>query len=151
MKSYDIIKHNGILYRVIFEDKKIGFITSINDVLDKTISIEQVGEISEATLEEKIGFIEKEYSVFEKKIIKTHIIGNYQIIEFSRKSSPQKTQFAIFIDFEDACISYTTLEQAIIGAIVYKFDGANSRATNYISRMIGLDKYEESKEVLEKF
>ena len=83
-----------------------------------------------------------------------HQIGVYAIIEYVCNFGDNKGKVlfhpAIRTDkfkernggkfyWQDTSTSYDSLEKAIIGAIAYNFDGPNSRAANYFSKMIGLE------------
>ena len=83
-------------------------------------------------IENKIRLIESEYSFGE--VVKTHIIGNYQIIEAIDEDGNQK--FSTYINFERTGFSYNSLEKAITGAIAYKYDGTNSQANKFFWKMI---------------
>lgn len=62
------------------------------------------------------------------KIIEIHEIGPYKIIEYDSYetgSSPRKVTGKILFHVEDAESSYLSLDDAIVGAIVYRKLGPN--------------------------
>ena len=69
-------------------------------------------------------------------IINTHIIGEYQVIEYIDEEN--RTFFHPYINYKDISHAYDTLEQALIGVIAYKYEGANSHAAGYFCKMIGM-------------
>jgi hypothetical protein len=90
-------------------------------------------EYTEGIQEDYISYIEQDYSFGD--VIKTHIIGEYQIIE-SVKEDGEK-HFSPYINYDRIRMSYATLDQAITGVICYKYDGANSQANKFLWKMIG--------------
>lgn len=97
-----------------------------SDELD-TVTFE---DLKEATFEEKIKFIETEYHW--GKVIKTHCIGDYQIIEDDNK------EFHLYIGFRDTSISCPSIDTALIGGVCRKYDGSNERLSSYICRALGI-------------
>lgn len=82
-------------------------------------------------------------------------IGDYGIVKYISnydKEDVNKVRFHPFIwttdesikyhndapYWRDTSTSYYSLESAIVGAIAYKFDGANSQAGGFFDKMIGL-------------
>lgn len=62
------------------------------------------------------------------KIIERHEIGPYEIIEYDAYgtgNSSHKVTGEILFHVEDAASSYVSLDDAIVGAIVYRKLGAN--------------------------
>lgn len=80
------------------------------------------------------------------KFVKTHEIGDYIILEYKPTKyegcAPLKGQyedesrFCPFVNCKSTNCTYSTLEMAIVSAIAYKFDGANSRAAEYFMKSI---------------
>lgn len=79
-----------------------------------------------------------------------HRIGRYEVVEYLRDASnmhsddPDRTKhgtlhFHPFVDGIDTSRSYRTIEEAVVGAIAYAYDGVNSQAATYFSRMIALN------------
>lgn len=89
-------------------------------------------EFTEGTEEDYISYIEQDYSFGE--VIKTHTIGEYQIIESVREDGEK--HFSPYINYERTAMSYMSLDQAITGMICYKYDGANSQANKFLWKMI---------------
>lgn len=77
-----------------------------------------------------------------------HEIGEYMIIEYyprifknginTNKFETEKTCFHAYLNNKDTNHSYHTLDEALIGVIALKYDGVNSRAAEYFSKMIGV-------------
>jgi hypothetical protein len=103
--------------------------------------------LEEASFDEKIEFIEKSFSW--GKVIKVHVIGEYQIIEYETKIN-KDINFHPYINFCDIGHSYYTLDEALIGVIAYKYDGANSQAFYYVTRMLGSDIHKDAKNYYEE-
>ena len=89
-------------------------------------------EFTEGSEQDYISYIEQEYHF--GKVVKTHIIGEYQIIE--SVDSEEKTRFSPYINYGRIGQSFHSLEKAITGVICYKYDGANSQANDYLWKMI---------------
>lgn len=90
-------------------------------------------DLREATIEEKVIFIRSEFVWGEIKNV--HLIDDYQIIEFYDRDDGKRYQS--YVNFKDTHCSYESLEEAIVGAISYKYDGCNSKADIYFWRMVG--------------
>lgn len=89
-------------------------------------------EIKKATMEEKVIFIRCQFSWGD--IVNIHLIDDYQIIEAIYHG---KKSYHPYVNFKDTHCSYESLEEAIVGAISYKYDGCNSKADFYFWRMVG--------------
>lgn len=90
------------------------------------------------------------------EILEVFRIGDYGIVKYLVKHNPQVEEEIHFHPFiwttdpesikwhgnsafwRDTSTSYLSLESAIVGAIAYKFDGANSQASYFFDKMIGL-------------
>lgn len=137
MKYGEIVKHNGLIGKLVTDDKKnflflpAGFGRYSYSQLD----IVTKDNLEKATFEEKVKYIQKDFSWGE--IVYTHIIGKYVIFEYKTKGEPE-TSFHPYINFKDISHSYNTLDQAIIGVIAYNYDGANSQAAGYFYKMVGM-------------
>ena len=75
------------------------------------------------------------------ELIKIHTIGEYDIIEYFDKDEDGKTtitiQFHLYVFNEDTCRSYDSLDEALLGAIAYKYEGSNCHhLVEYIKRML---------------
>lgn len=86
-----------------------------------------------ATTEDKFRFITENF--VWGKVIKIHTISDFQIIEADREGV---TYFHVYIDFNDTNNSADTIDEAIITALVRKYDGINSQAACFISRILGI-------------
>lgn len=97
-------------------------------------SLQQLKDLkyTEGTEEDYISYIEQDFSFGE--VVKTHVIGEYQIIE-SIKEDGEK-HFSPYINYDRIRMSYASLDQAITGVICYKYDGANSQANKFLWKMI---------------
>ena len=83
------------------------------------------------------------------KVVKVHSIGDIDIIEYfdrMRKGSTITKEidyntkcFHPYLKGKDTNNSYESLDQAIIGVLCTKYEGANSRADGYIFSMLGMD------------
>lgn len=95
--------------------------------------------VTEASFEDKVKFIEEEFHW--GKVIKTHTIGEFQIIEYEAifNGKNEGIRFHPYINFNDTNYSYYTLDEAIIGVIAYKHDGYNSQAAMFFTKMIGTE------------
>ena len=89
-------------------------------------------EFTEGTEEDYISYIEQDYSFGE--VVKTHIIGEYQIIEAI--DSEGEKRFSPYINFKRIGMSFTELDRALTGVICYKYDGANTQANKFLWKMI---------------
>jgi hypothetical protein len=99
-------------------------------------NLEKLTEIEyrEGTQEDYVKYIEKDFVWGE--VVKTHILGEYQIIEYVDIDNCSSTEYQAYINYEDTNSSYDSLEKAITGAIAYKYDGANSQANTFFWKMI---------------
>ena len=77
-------------------------------------------------------------------IVEIHTIGDYQIVEYNPEifenccgtgKYSDETQFHVYVNYDSAGVSYSSLDKAIIGAICVKYDGTHD-ADEYIFRMI---------------
>jgi len=113
MKYGDIVKFNGVLGEVVTGGDKFFFRPvkygqySCRDLQEITVDT-----VEPATFEEKVHFIEQEFGW--GRVIKTHVIGNYQIIEYNDQ---EKTRFNPFINFKNCHTSFISLDNALIGVI----------------------------------
>jgi hypothetical protein len=77
------------------------------------------------------------------KIVKFHEYGIYTIGEYIEsdkfsKDGVRETLFHIWVNGKSTSHSSSSLESAIIDAISYEHDGANSQAGYFFKKMIGL-------------
>lgn len=81
-------------------------------------------------------------------VVAVHEIGEYSVVEYHpevfEKSTGtgrhhEYTNFHPYLNGKDTSQSFDTLDGALIGVIALKYDGLNSQAAYYFSKMIGLD------------
>lgn len=82
-------------------------------------------------------------------IQQVHQISGIQIVEYladnSTIANPSEhtysehgqPRFHPYLDGRDMGMSFTTLDNALVGAIAYRREGPNSRAATYFNRMTG--------------
>ena len=80
-------------------------------------------------------------------VIEVHQIANYTILEYledlSRYDQPElwyrhgRTLYYVYVDGKSTNVSALSMDAALVGAIAYRRDGANSRAGDYFMRMVG--------------
>jgi len=76
--------------------------------------------------------------------VQAHTIGDYALVEFV-DSDDGETAFCSYVQqsngsMQDTHMHSTTLDQALIDAIAYKYDGVGSRANIYIERLLEMNK-----------
>lgn len=76
-----------------------------------------------------------------------HQIGPYTIVEYrqdrsnfipSQQDGHGQTLFHVYVDGKDAHVSATSLDLALVSALVYRNDGPASRADVFIARTLNL-------------
>jgi hypothetical protein len=83
-------------------------------------------------------------------VIKVHVIGPYDIVEYWRRpannSEDRNTYraFSTYIDSRRTSRSYSSLDEALAGCISIRHDGINTRADGYFIRGIGADLPQEA-------
>lgn len=77
----------------------------------------------------------REGKLFGDRIVGTHQIAEYQLIETGGKDRPR---FHIYIDGRRIGHHAFSIDAALITAIAHKHDGLNSQAGHYFARMIDL-------------
>lgn len=90
-------------------------------------------DVREATHEEKIELITKEYTWGDA--VNVHCIGEYQIVEAIKKG---ETHYHGYINYNDINTSYSSLDSALVGCIGTKYEGGNGKAAMYFCKMIDL-------------
>lgn len=137
MKSGDIVIYQNRIGTVVtdFENHEIYRFLPCNYGTYSTSRLNVITEddVREATHEEKLYFIRREYPWGE--VIKIHCIGEYQIVE-ARKDN--ETHWHGYIKYKDTNTAYSSLDEALVGCIGYKFEGGNGKAAMYFTRMIGM-------------
>ena len=97
-----------------------------------TQELEDAVDYREATFDEKCEYIKKDFSW--GTVLNIYPISNYQIIEY--KDEEGDIFFHPYIEFEDENCTFKTLDQALIGCVVFKNVGKNSSLQYYISKML---------------
>ena len=92
-------------------------------------------DVREATHEEKIELITKEYTWGDA--VNVHCIGEYQIIEAIGRNG--EVHWHGYINYRDVNTSYSSLDSALIGCIGIKYEGGNGRAAMYFCRMVNMN------------
>lgn len=93
-------------------------------------------KVVDTTEEEQIQYLKRTF--VWGKIEDVHTVGDYQIIEYTSKSDKRRS-FHVYLNFRDTNVSYSSLDEALAGAIAYKYEGPNSRAAMYFVRMLDMD------------
>ncbi|MFA7157467.1 MAG: hypothetical protein WC123_07250 [Bacilli bacterium] len=122
MEYGQIVKFNGVVGRVVTNNNNFYFHPAAKAC---RYSISQLHQITDDTiepvnLEDKILCIELEFNW--GIVIKTHVIGEYQIIEYTDKG---EIRFHPYINFKSLYAAFTSLDTALIGIIA-----ANSLEVN---------------------
>jgi hypothetical protein len=81
------------------------------------------------------------------RLVKVHRIGDYQVVEFNPEKSEREpgeypyedtTEYHPYVAGVDTMWSFGSMDAALVGAIAYKNEGANSRAAQYFCKMVGI-------------
>lgn len=139
MKYGDIVVYNNEIGKVVtaMGDKDVFRFLPCNRGTCSFSGLDVITEENtrEATHEEKIELITKEYSW--GNVVKIHCIGEYQIVEAIGKTDGE-TQWHGYINYRDTNTSYSSLDSALVGCIGIKYEGGNGRAAMYFCRMIDM-------------
>ena len=134
MKHGQIVKFNGELGEAVTDNNRFYF----HPVNYGNYTCSNLQEITEETIEpitfdEKILYIQRNFKW--GPVVKTHTIGEYQIIEYI---SNDVVRFYTYINFNSCNTSYTSLDAALIGVIATNgLDAYESRyATTCILRIL---------------
>ena len=137
MKSGDIVIYKNEVGTVVtdYDNREVMRFLPCNYGIYSTSRLKAITEddIREATHEEKLDLIEREYHW--GKVLEIHCIGEYQIVEAMKGN---KTHWHGYINYKDANISYSSLDSALIGCIGYKYEGGNGKAAMYFYKMVGV-------------
>lgn len=89
----------------------------------------------------KLESIRNDFETSRNRIINIININNeYQFVEYETKVDGKlKIYFAIYINFKRTNNSTYTLDQALITALSIKYDGYNTHAPIYITKMLGME------------
>lgn len=138
MKYGDIVVYNNQIGTVVKSENDFKFhpcnsgccpFSLLNTITDN--------DIREATHDEKLELIEKEFTW--GNVFQIHCIGEYQIVEYIDKKDSKKYYHG-YINYRDTNCSYSSLDSALIGCIGYKYEGGNGKAAMYFEKMIGIGK-----------
>lgn len=137
MKYGDIVTKNGQTGMVV-EDPNMkstfhflpsGYGTYSSGELDVVTE----SDVQAATEDEKTSHIRKCFNM--GRITDIHKIGEYQFIEYV-SNLDNETAYHGYINYHDVNASWETLDEALVGIIGIKYDGAGSKAAMYFMRMI---------------
>lgn len=138
MKSGDIVIYKNEVGTVVadYYNREVMRFLPCNYGIYSTSVLNAITEddIRQATHEEKLDLIEREYHWGE--VIKIHCVGEYQIVEAIEDN---KIHWHGYINYKDTNISYSSLDSALIGCIGYKYEGGNGKAAMYFYRMVGVE------------
>ena len=137
MKSGDIVIYKSEVGTVVtdYDNREVMRFLPCNYGTYSTSRLKAIAEdnIREATHEEKLDLIEREYHWGE--VVKIHCVGEYQIIEAIKD---QKIHYHGYINYKDTNTSYYSLDSALVGCIGRKYEGGNGKAAMYFCKMIGM-------------
>ena len=137
MKSGGIVIYKNEVGTVVtdYDNREVMRFLPCNYGIYSTSRLKAITEddIREATHEEKLDLIEREYHW--GKVLEIHCIGEYQIVEAMKGN---KTHWHGYINYKDTNISYSSLDSALIGCIGYKYEGGNGKAAMYFYKMVGV-------------
>lgn len=138
MKSGDIVIYKSEVGTVVtdYDNREVMRFLPCNYGTYSTSRLKAIAEdnIREATHEEKLDLIEREYHWGE--VVKIHCVGEYQIIEAIKD---QKIHYHGYINYKDTNTSYYSLDSALVGCIGRKHEGGNGKAAMYFCKMIGMN------------
>ena len=137
MKSGDIVKHNHVLGKLVKDDKGNLLFLPVNFGRYSYHELDVVTEnsIEETTHNEKIDYLRLEFNW--GVVTNVYCVGEYVIFEYI-SSLNGETLYHAYIDYKSIPASYHTLDRCLVGTIVYKYDGDDSKAANYFYKMIGM-------------
>lgn len=138
MKSGDIVIYRGEVGTVVtdYDNREVMRFLPCNYGTYSTSRLKAITEddVREATHDEKIDLIEREYHWGE--VVKIHCVGEYQIVEAIKD---QKMHYHGYINYKDTNTSYYSLDSALVGCIGRKHEGGNGKAAMYFCKMIGMN------------
>ncbi len=138
MKRGDIVIYKSEVGTVVtdYDNREVMRFLPCNYGTYSTSRLKAIAEddIREATHEEKLDLIEREYHWGE--VVKIHCVGEYQIIEAIKD---QKIHYHGYINYKDTNTSYYSLDSALVGCIGRKHEGGNGKAAMYFCKMIGMN------------
>lgn len=138
MKSGDIVIYKSEVGTVVtdYDNREVMRFLPCNYGTYSTSRLKAITEddIREATHEEKLDLIEREYHWGE--VVKIHCVGEYQIIEAIKD---RKIHYHGYINYKDTNTSYYSLDSALVGCIGMKHEGGNGKAAMYFCKMVGMN------------
>lgn len=138
MKSGNIVIYKNEVGTVVtdFENKDILRFLPCNygSYYCSDLDIISTNDVREATHEEKLDLIRREYNWGH--IVKIHCIGEYQIVEVVKDDNKH---WHGYFNYKDTHISWLSLDAALAGCIGYKYEGGNGKAAFYFNKMIGVE------------
>jgi hypothetical protein len=75
------------------------------------------------------------------KLIKIHEIGDYAIVEalwYDRTNKVSEVKYHSYVNKKCTGHAFSSLDEALIYAISYKYDGLNTKADLYFCRSVGI-------------
>jgi hypothetical protein len=134
MRKPNIVRYNGQLGETLNDGDILRFLpvekTSYSLSLLDAVTESDITEASEA---DKIAFIKTRF--VWGRIVKVHTVGEYQIIEYVDRHS-NKNRFSGYINYDDLCRSYESLDAALAGVIAIKYEGLNGKADRYFMTVL---------------
>lgn len=133
-----IVKNDGTIGKIITgqydytDGKELFYPVGHGRYCEKQLDLLEDIEYREGTEEDYLEYIKQDFPWGQ--VVKIHNIGEYQIIEYI--NSGGEFSFHTYINYESTSRSYETLEKAITGVIVYKYDGANSQVNYFLWKVI---------------
>jgi hypothetical protein len=139
MEYGEIVKYNNKLGELVSDDNN-GFLfhpVGYGSYYRKELSLVTQEELIEATLEEKIEYLKREFHW--GKIVKVHAMneGEFIIFEYIREQETEKS-FHVYLNFKSTSTSYSSLDSALIGCLTNKYLECNTAryAHSFISKML---------------
>ena len=129
-----IIKYNNSVGRVVTHEDTLRFKDHERSCYFSELTEIDIDLIQESTTQEHDNRLMQECK-WMGKCIAVHRISEYQFVEYVNKHSGE-TSFSSYINENSTSHSYPSLDEAMIGTICHKYDGINSRAFFYITKML---------------
>ena len=137
MKYGDIVRYKGKLGELVTDDKKNFLFHPVKHGRYSYSELDVVTEndIEVASFDDCISYIEQDFVWGE--VVKTHCIGEYQIIEYKPKRE-DTISYHGYINFKDTNTSNNSLDSALISLITRnKLEVNEARwASVFISKML---------------
>lgn len=129
-----VVKLNDGTIGKVFTRDNVEIFVPANERSYSESQIEELQKLTytEGTEQDYISYIEQDFHF--GKVIKTHTIGEYQIIEYINDDG--EVRFTAYINYKEMCKAFPSLDETLTDVICYKYDGANSQANDYLWKMI---------------